>query len=482
MDTRDIYTNDKIHVKLADTLRIEKNIYNGGKLQYEQEKGELALVGIDGEIIDKVDLPTERVITNITYTEGEGILRVEFEAYDTLEVNIGESFSSSEYYNKEEVDNKLKNLEADLTDYATIQYVDNAINNLDLGTDEKAVKDIVESYNYVNRDDIVDILSPTEDRINNLDKDILDIKEDLICNIEMPTKYTVGNLQEGTIVKGLSISKIIALMLFGQTAEYPTVVEPSVTYTIDRKYAVLGQPLDALIDIKFDRGSITPSFGTSGYRAGEVKSITLEGTTYTLLSVDYEKGVASISMHVDSLIPGENEFAIVVDYEDGEQPLDSEGDIIAQYEPFKGSVKLQSSVKGLTAAYVGGAVTEAIFKNLDLITYEKDIDSNGWFELADGYGYQVVLEDVEPANRSDHLVIMLPSYLTVTGVKFFDPFTSSYVWMYESQDDSLSYLTQEKENGVPTIYTKRIEGVDVDYYKYIGEDFYTDLQVRVYVK
>ena len=75
-----------------------------------------------------------------------------------------------------------------------------------------------------------------------------------------------------------------------------------------------GSTKDVTLIIKFDRGSISPAYGTSGYRSGDVTEYQLNGVV-----------VSDINNSV-TVSETNKEFTAMVSYAEGEQPKNSAGD------------------------------------------------------------------------------------------------------------------------------------------------------------
>lgn len=105
----------------SDTLEVEKfndtakinipNIY-GTKLKLIKETGIIQLLGRNKNeedvILNEIDLPTEKIITNIYYNETLKSLIFQFENHEDIIVNVGDIFKVDNYYTKGEI-NEFKN-------------------------------------------------------------------------------------------------------------------------------------------------------------------------------------------------------------------------------------------------------------------------------------------------------------------------------------------------------------------------------------
>ena len=113
--------------------------------------------------------------------------------------------------------------------------------------------------------------------------------------------------------KGTSIEDVLRDIL--NPVENPVLTPPSATLCI-RGGTVFekGASVPAVIDFFFNRGSIKPDYGTSGYRSGEATSYILNGTEQT-----------SPSFNV-TISETNNSFSGFVKYAAGEQPKNSAGE------------------------------------------------------------------------------------------------------------------------------------------------------------
>lgn len=125
---------------------------------------------------------------------------------------------------------------------------------------------------------------------------------------------TVGGITSGTtLTAGTPLETIFKNML--NPVAYPTLTGPSATLSATgAKLLEKGDTLDTTMTVAFNRGSINPAYGTSGYRSGAA-------TSYSLNS-----GTAQ-SENTFSVIVSESQltYQAAVSYEAGEQPKDSTG-------------------------------------------------------------------------------------------------------------------------------------------------------------
>ena len=97
--------------------------------------------------------------------------------------------------------------------------------------------------------------------------------------------------------------------------EYPTFTAPSASISATgAKILEVGDTLETTITATFNRGAITPAYGTSGYRAGAAETYSLNG------------GTAQIGNTFTVTVDEDNDsFTVTIAYAEGEQPKDSSG-------------------------------------------------------------------------------------------------------------------------------------------------------------
>ena len=120
---------------------------------------------------------------------------------------------------------------------------------------------------------------------------------------------TVGT----TYQAGTSIEELLHDML--DPIVYPTLINPSVTLAgSGSKLLETGATLSATLTATFNRGSINPAYGTSGYRSGQATGYTLNGGTE-------QEG----NTWTETVSAANKTFQCVAAYSAGEQPKDSAG-------------------------------------------------------------------------------------------------------------------------------------------------------------
>lgn len=130
---------------------------------------------------------------------------------------------------------------------------------------------------------------------------------------DLTTSVTVGGITSGTTYEaGTSLETLFRDML--NPVAYPTLTNPSASLTATgAKLLEKGATLNVTFTLAFNRGSINPAYGTSGYRSGVATSYTLDGVTQ------------ATNTFAKTITEAKTSYQGSVAYEAGEQPKDSTG-------------------------------------------------------------------------------------------------------------------------------------------------------------
>ena len=133
------------------------------------------------------------------------------------------------------------------------------------------------------------------------------LSEDLTATV------TVGGVTSGTTFhQGDELETVVRNIL--SPTLYPTLTNPSASMSATgAKLLEKGAPLASTFTITFNRGSINPAYGTSGYRSGAATNYTLDGTTQTT------------NTFAITVSESKTSYQGSVAYAQGEQPKDSNG-------------------------------------------------------------------------------------------------------------------------------------------------------------
>ena len=154
---------------------------------------------------------------------------------------------------------------------------------------------------------------------------------------DLEVLLTVGGVKSGDeYAEGTKLEQIIRDLF--SPIMYPSFTNPSVSVsTPGGKLVEKGTVVNTTATVSFNRGTIKPAYGTSGYRTGPATSYSINGGPEQ----------ASNSFFV-SITEQDNQLSAVVKYSEGEQPKDSVGNDYDQPYP---AGQLSSSTP-LTYEYV----------------------------------------------------------------------------------------------------------------------------------
>jgi hypothetical protein len=167
-----------------------------------------------------------------------------------------------------------------------------------------------------------------------------------------PTTCTVGGLNSGGDIALCTFSDIFERILVPTLC--PSLTTPSNGLSISPSSILyeVGSTISITANSTFNRGSISPTYGTSGYRSGAANNY--EFDTWGLMSLHpstlpgYQY---SIPDHVVTL--GSNVISSKVLYDAGEQPLDSEGNNYSSPLPAGSTRNKTITISGIYPYYYG---------------------------------------------------------------------------------------------------------------------------------
>lgn len=144
---------------------------------------------------------------------------------------------------------------------------------------------------------------------------------------DMTTAITVGGISAGTAYQeGTSLETVIRDML--EPTLYPTITPPSITISVSKTLYEKGTRTWVVPNLSISRGSISPAYGTDGYRAGAPEYTDLPDLYWYYGSTpdsgwvdwggDYSNGFlvqegSAVKWYVEDI------------FADGQQPKDSKG-------------------------------------------------------------------------------------------------------------------------------------------------------------
>ena len=144
-------------------------------------------------------------------------------------------------------------------------------------------------------------------------------------NLSSPAAITVGGINAGTELTGKTAFQLFEELLVPTL--FPTLTAPSNTFNKTSPSGTLfkvGFTTNIIFDAGFNRGSITPPYGTSGFRSGLPSSYNYTGSglpsSVTTSSLSNTQTVSGYTFLI-----GNQSWTNTVSYLVGEQPKDSKG-------------------------------------------------------------------------------------------------------------------------------------------------------------
>ena len=258
---------------------------------------------------------------------------------------------------------------------------------------------------------------------------------------DMTVLKAVGGIAVGAqYPAGTSLEDILRDML--APVLYPTLTNPSANISVSgSKVLETGASVNKTFTVTFNRGSINPAYGTSGYRSGAAVDYALNGGT-----------AQSSGTFTETVSENNKDFQATVSYEAGEQPKDSSG---ANY-------KTPLAAGSVTTNKITYEFVDCLWANTsdDITTVTKQS------VLAKSTG---VKQFNYPATTEEYPEVFdVPASWTVTAVEVLNSLSNQW----EAAEDQFS---------LSTITHKNAGNVDVDYVRYtcnLGMDI-GDRSVRV---
>ena len=148
-------------------------------------------------------------------------------------------------------------------------------------------------------------------------------------NLSSPAAITLGGITAGDELTGLTAIEILEDLLVPTL--FPTLTAPSNTFADDAaNIQEVGTTASTInFTATFDRGSITPDYGTSGFRSGLPNEYNYSDNGNVGASLPATQASTSLtdnqSLNDVEIQEGANTWSSSVDYDAGEQPLDSTG-------------------------------------------------------------------------------------------------------------------------------------------------------------
>ena len=246
-----------------------------------------------------------------------------------------------------------------------------------------------------------------------------ELSDDLTVSCAVGGVPVGKNYQEGT-----SLEEIFRNML--NPVAYPTLTNPSATITATgAKLLEIGGTLNTTVTVNFNRGSINPAYGTSGYRSGAATGYILNGGT--------EQSGNTFSITVSEV--ANSTLIATVNYSAGEQPKDSIGEDYGTALP-AGSVSSNSIVYEFVNAIWANTTTAGTVEKLALVSKSAKVKQF----------------DFPATTESDPECFDVPASWTVTVVEVLNQLSGA--WENASGQFDISNVSHDDAAGTSTAYKR----------------------------
>ena len=247
--------------------------------------------------------------------------------------------------------------------------------------------------------------------------------EDFYTNAA-PVLETVGGIAAGTTFEEQTMGEMWDALLYPEL--FPTLVNPSNTLTLMQEgIREVGEIIASLnFSAGFSRGSISPAYGTSGYRSGLPVSYNYSGAGLPSTAPSPLLSNSQIVSNYTVLI-GTQSWTGTVSYSMGEQPKSSKD---SNY-----STPLSAGTTGsITRAIIG--VYPYFATTVNIGTYTKQalaLMNSTYIEIT------MVAETEVNKQTVDFPIV----WSTITGIQFYNTISGMWEWIHGGKAASLSTFT-----------------------------------------
>ena len=254
--------------------------------------------------------------------------------------------------------------------------------------------------------------------------------------LNFPGNSPFDNIPAGTTFLNQTFTEMMDAMLY-PTLD-PTLTNPSSTFALTQAgLQEIGLVTPLNFNATFNRGSITPAYGTNGFRSGPANAYNYTGTglpaTYPSTSLTDAQNVGSYTVLI-----GNQNWTCAVSYDAGQQPLDSSGNNFGS--PLPAGTTSPDTVT-ITGGYTPFATTVA----LGTLTKQP-------LQVMTTY-IQVSLVTESGGGGQKQIVDIPDAWATITGLQQFN--TLSGTW------DNINIATF-----TTSVTTHPIQGNTVNYTRY----------------
>jgi hypothetical protein len=254
------------------------------------------------------------------------------------------------------------------------------------------------------------------------------------------TTVTAGGIPTGTTFPAETpLDTIMNQLLF--PTQNPTLTNPKVTLTTNvAALQEIGDAIDIILTATFNRGSISPAYGTSGYRSG----LPEEYSYYPIMVFSYSNLLVNSTTILGFPIPNTTvTWQVNVSYLEGEQPKNSKGE--DYLTPLPTSFVLGSvSILGVYPIY-------ATINNISVLDK---------LPLVNPANSPLEVTLVAESDTESQIVEFPHSWPAITGIEVFSTTSNSWEWIGGTRANSVATF-----GTIPSSHV--LHGKLIDYVRYV---------------
>lgn len=257
-----------------------------------------------------------------------------------------------------------------------------------------------------------------------------------------PSAIAVGGYPVGTTFNAQTVTQMFDGLFNPEL--FPNLTNPSSSFSLTQEgMQEIGAVLPSLnFSASFSRGSISPAYGTSGFRSGLPNQYIYTGVGLSTKALSTLSDTNTVSNY--TVISGAQSWTGRVAYDVGEQPKSSKGN---DFSTPLAAGNTSSITRTITGVYPYFATTVGI------TTQTKQALAS---HAATYFQANVVAE-----SGGDKQTVWLPAaFSTIVGIQFYNTVSSTWDWLGGSKTNSLLLFTVTNEN-------LTINGSSVSYKKYM---------------
>lgn len=244
------------------------------------------------------------------------------------------------------------------------------------------------------------------------------------------------NIPSGTTFSNKTFPEMMDLMLYPELD--PTLTNPSNGFSISPSgLREIGETIATItLSATFNKGSISPAYGTTGFRSGDPDEYIYGGadTTFSPVSSTSLTDVQSISSH--TVLSGANSWTGAVKYDAGPQPLTSKGNNFNSPLPAGTTSTITRTITGVYPVFATTSAIGTLTKqSLQVMTT-----------------YIQVSMVAETGNGDKQTIDIPDAWSTITGLQQFN--TLSGTWDAIALSSFTTSATTQTIQGNSVNYTK----------------------------